>query len=173
VTIASSVVLRKVLADEPAGSGHFHASSFAAFAPVAVTPDELGASWRNARLHLPLRVLLNNMLFGQPDAGQMQVDFIDLVMAAAQFRPLGCGTLLSSGTVSNRHDETPPIRREGVGFASIAEARAAEKAKYGRSRTPYLKVGDRVRIAAFDTHEHPVFGTIDQTVVAGPARAAG
>jgi len=148
----------------------FHARASAAFAPVAVTPDELGSGWRGEKAALRVRVLLNGALFGQPDAGAMQPDFAALVMAAAQARPLGAGTLLGSGTVSNRHEETPPIRREGIGFASIAEARAAEKVKYGRTRTPFLKPGDRVRIVAVDAEERPVFGTIDQTVTAA-ARA--
>lgn len=166
VLLANSLSLRKLVADDlQQGAGYFHSKPMTAFAPAAVTPEELGVSWRGNRLCLPVRVTINNMLFGQPNAGaDMQFDFVDLILAAAQTRPLGNGTILSAGTVSNRHDETPPIRREGVGFASIAEARTVEKAKYGRARTPYLKSGDRVRITAVDSGERPVFGTIDQTV---------
>jgi fumarylacetoacetate (FAA) hydrolase len=166
VMIACEVSLRKLVADDlQQGLGLFHSRPEVAFAPAALTVDELAGAWRGQRLFLPVRVLVNNMLFGQPNAGtDMQFDFADLIMAAAQTRPLGNGTILSAGTISNRHDETPPIRREGIGFASIAEARAAEKAKYGRARTPFLKDGDRIRVAAFDTGERPVFGTIDQTV---------
>lgn len=148
----------------------FHARASAAFAPVAATPDELGGAWRGAAAALRVRVLLNASLFGQPNTSAMQPDFAELIAAVAQLRPLGAGTLLGSGTVSNRHDETLPIRREGVGFASIAEARAAEKAKYGRARTPFLKPGDRVRIVAVDADERPMFGAIDQTVVRSEPR---
>ena len=151
--------------DSEGAGGHFQSQPLSCFAPAAVTPQQLGNWWRNGRLHLQVRVLVNAMLFGQPNAGvDMAFDFGDLIVAAARNRPLGNGTILSAGTISNRHDETPPIRREGIGFASIAEARTVETANYGRARTPYLKPGDRVRIVAVDAAERPVFGTIDQTV---------
>jgi fumarylacetoacetate (FAA) hydrolase len=166
VGVLNDVTLRRLVADDlQQGFGLFHAKPQTSFAPVLVTPDELGAAWRDAKLHLVVRVMLNDMLFGQPNAGvDMHFDFIDLIVAAAQTRALGNGTILGSGTISNRHSETPPIRREGIGFGCIAEARTLEKLKYGRSRTPFLKPGDRVRIAALDAGERPVFGSIDQTV---------
>ena len=170
VTVCNDVSLRKLVAgDLEQGFGFFHAKPATSFAPVVATLDELGAAWRDAKLHLPVRVTINNMLFGQPNAGvDMSFDFADLIVAAAQTRALGTGTILGSGTISNRHDETPPIRREGTGFACIAEARTVEKMKYGRARTPFLKAGDRIRIAAIDQSEQPVFGTIDQTVALLP-----
>ncbi len=166
VTVCNDISLRKLVVDDlEQGFGFFHAKPATAFAPVAVTPDELGPAWRDAKLHLPVRTTINTTLFGQPNAGRdMQYDFADLIAAAAQTHPLGAGTIIASGTVSNRHTEAPPIRRDGIGFASIAEARAVEKARYGRARTPFLKPGDRVRIAAIDTAENPVFGAIDQSV---------
>ncbi|MDR3472801.1 MAG: fumarylacetoacetate hydrolase family protein [Devosia sp.] len=166
VTLACELSLRKLAADDlEQGFGYFLSKPTIAFAPAALTPDELGSAWRGQRVFMPVRVLLNNMLFGQPNAGiDMHFDFAELIMAAARTRPLGTGTILSAGTISNRHEETPPIRREGIGFAAIAEARVVEKAKYGRARTPFLKDGDRIRVAAFDAAERPVFGTIDQTV---------
>jgi len=172
VLLCNTLVLRRLL-DEPQTPDPtgFQARPLAAFAPAAVTPKGLGAAWRQGRLVGPVRVTINDMLFGQPDAGtDMQFDFADLIVAAAQHRPLGSGTIVASGTVSNRHDETPPVRREGIGFASIGEARTLELAKYGRARTPYLKPGDRVRITALDAGERPIFGTIDQ-LVGGPTKS--
>jgi fumarylacetoacetate (FAA) hydrolase len=170
ITVCNDVSLRKLVAgDLEQGFGFFHAKPATSFAPVVATLDELRTNWRDEKLHLPVRVTINNMLFGQPDAGvDMSFDFADLIVAAAQTRALGNGTILGSGTISNRHDETPPIRREGIGFACIAEARTVEKMKYGRARTPFLKSGDRIRIAAIDQNEQAVFGTIDQLVALLP-----
>ena len=170
VTICNDLSLRKLVAEDlEQGFGFFHSKPGTAFAPVAVTPEDLGTAWRRDKLHLAVRVSLNDTLFGQPNAGtDMHFDFADLIVAAAQTRALANGTILGSGTISNRHDETPPMRREGIGFACIAEARTMEKLKYGRSRTPFLKPGDRVRIAAVDSADRPVFGAIDQTVTLGP-----
>jgi fumarylacetoacetate (FAA) hydrolase len=166
VTLCNDVSLRKLVADDlQQGFGFFHAKPATSFAPVVATLDELGSAWRDNRLHLQVRVLVNGQLFGQPDAGvDMHFNFADLIMGAAQTRALGAGTILGGGTISNRHDETLPIRREGIGFACIAEARTVEKLKYGRARTPFLKPGDRVVIAAIDAAERAVFGAIDQTV---------
>lgn len=166
IGLCNDVTLRKLAADDlQQGFGLFHGKAAAAFAPVVATPDEFGAAWRDDKLHLVVRVLINEMLFGQVDAGvDMQFDFAELIMAAARTRALGAGTILGSGVISNRHSETLPIRRDGVGFGCIAEARTVEKLKYGRARTPFLKPGDRVRIVAIDAAERPVFGGIDQTV---------
>jgi len=166
ITICNDVSLRKLVAgDLQQGFGFFHAKPATSFAPVVATLDELGSAWRDDKLHLPVRVLINGMLLGLPDAGvDMHFDFAELIMGAAQTRALGAGTILGGGTISNRHHETPPIRREGIGFACIAEARTVEKLKYGRARTPFLKPGDRVVIAAIDANERPSFGAIDQVV---------
>ena len=166
VTILNDVSLRRLVADDlQNGFGFFHAKPSTAFAPIVMTPDRLGGHWRDNRLHLKLRVQVNGTLYGQPDAGVgMHFDFADLIVEAARTRGLGAGTIIGGGTVSNPHDETLPIKRDGIGFACIAEARTAEKAKYGRARTPFLKPGDRVRIAAVDSEGHSVFGDIDQVV---------
>ena len=108
---------------------------------------------------------VNGKLYGQPNAGvDVKFDFADLIVGAAQTRQLGAGTIIGSGTIANRHEQALPLTRDGIGFASIAEARTLEKLKYGRARTPFLKAGDRVKIAAVDAEERPVFGIIDQTV---------
>lgn len=166
LSVINDVSLRRLVVDDlQNGYGFFHAKPSTAFAPVVATPDEFGTHWRDGRLHLRVQVLVNGKLFGQPNAGvDMHFAFPDLIVAAAKTRQLGCGTIIGSGTVSNRHDEALPIRKDGVGFACIAEARTVEKIKYGRARTPFLKAGDRVVIAAIDAAETPVFGSISQTV---------
>lgn len=166
VGVLNDVSLRKLVADDlQQGFGFFHAKPATAFAPVVATPTELGEIWKDNRLHLRVQSSVNGKLYGQPNAGtDVQFDFVDLIVAAAQTRQLGAGTIVGSGTIANRHDQALPLTRDGIGFASIAEARTLEKLKYGRARTPFLKPGDRVKIAAVDAEERPVFGIIDQTV---------
>ncbi|ODT72163.1 MAG: hypothetical protein ABS75_05045 [Pelagibacterium sp. SCN 63-23] len=166
VTILNDVSLRRLVVDDlQNGFGFFHAKPSTAFAPVVITPDSLGSLWRDHRLHLPVRVEVNGALYGQPNAGLgMHFDFVDLIVEAARTRSLGAGTIIGGGTISNPHDETLPLKRDGIGFACIAEARTAEKAKYGRARTPFLKPADLVRIGAIDADGKPVFGMIEQVV---------
>ena len=166
VTVLNDVSLRRLVADDlQNGFGFFHAKPSTSFAPVVITPDSLGAAWRDNRLHLPIRIEVNGVLYGQPNAGiGMHFDFADLIVEAARTRNLAAGTIIGGGTVSNPHDQTLPIKADGIGFACIAEARTAEKAKYGRARTPFLKPGDRVRIGAVDAGGKSLFGDIDQAV---------
>lgn len=166
VTICNDVSLRRLVVDDlKNGFGFFHAKPSTSFAPIVVTPDALGPAWRDDRLHLMVRILVNDRLYGQPNAGRdVHFDFVDLIVAAARTRALSAGTILGSGTIANRHDEALPIKKDGIGFGCIAEARTVEKSKYGRARTPFLLAGDRLRIVAVDDQERPVFGTIDQMV---------
>jgi fumarylacetoacetate (FAA) hydrolase len=166
VGICNDVSLRRLVAEDlQDGFGFFHSKPSTSFSPVFVTPDELASAWRGEKLHLPVRVGINGKLFGQPNAGvDMHFDFADLIVAAARTRSLGTGTLIGSGTIANAHDEALAGKPDNVGFACIVEARTVEKLKYGRARTPFLKAGDRVSIAALDAAGHPVFGTIAQTV---------
>lgn len=168
ITICNDVSLRRLVSDDlQDGFGFFHSKPSTSFAPVVVTPDSLGDRWRDSRLHLPVRVEVNGTLYGQPNAGvDVHFDFPGLIVEAARTRQLGAGTIIGSGTIANHHDETLPIREDGIGFGCIAEARTAEKAKFGRARTAFLKPGDRVRIAAIGAGGRSVFGDIDQTVVA-------
>jgi fumarylacetoacetate (FAA) hydrolase len=167
VTLCNDVSLRRLVADDlQNGFGFFHSKPSTAFAPVVVTPETLGDSWRNNRLDLPVRVEVNGTLYGQPNAAvDVHFDLVDLIIEAARTRALGAGTIIGSGTIANHHDQTLPIKEDGIGFACIAEARTAEKAKFGRARTPFLKPGDRVRIAAMGPQGKSVFGDIDQNVV--------
>ncbi|HEY4203351.1 MAG TPA: fumarylacetoacetate hydrolase family protein [Devosiaceae bacterium] len=166
VTTCNDVSLRRLVADDlHNGFGFFHAKPSTSFGPVVATPDEFGVAWHDNKLHLRVEVEVNGKLFGRPDAGvDMHFDFADLIAAAANTRTLGAGTIIGSGTITNRHDETPPIRKDGIGFACIAEARAVEKLKYGKARTPFLKAGDRLRIVAIDAEGRPLLGAIDQRV---------
>jgi fumarylacetoacetate (FAA) hydrolase len=168
VTVLNDVSLRKLVADDlQNGFGFFHAKPSTAFAPLVLTVASLGDLWRDNRLHLPVRVEVNGTLYGQPNAGVgMHFDFADLIVEAARTRRLAAGTIVGGGTISNPHDETLPLKRDGIGFACIAEARTAEKAKFGRARTPFLKAGDRVRIKAVDAGGRSVFGDIQQRVEA-------
>lgn len=166
VTVCNDVSLRRLVADDlQNGFGFFHSKPSTSFAPIVVTPDSLGNVWRDNRLHLPVRIEVNGVLYGQPNAGtEMHFDFADLIVEAARTRTLASGTIIGGGTVSIRHDESLPIKSNGIGFACIAEARTVEKLKYGRARTPFLKPGDTVRIGAVSADGSSVFGDIGQAV---------
>jgi fumarylacetoacetate (FAA) hydrolase len=166
VTICNDVSLRRLVLDDlQNGFGFFHAKPSTAFAPVVITPDQLGGAWKDNRLHLPVRIEVNGTLYGQPNAGtDVHFDFADLIVEAARTRNLAAGTIVGGGTVSNRHDEALPIKKDGIGFACIAEARTVEKLKYGRARTPFLKNGDSVRISAVGADGRSVFGDIAQRI---------
>ena len=143
--------------------GFFLSKPATAFAPVAVTPDELGDAWRDGRAALKVRVDWNGVRFGELDAGaETRFGFGELIAFAARTRNLRPGSVLGLGTISHAAKER--------GFATIAEARAQEKIDHGAARTGFMKYGDRVRIEAFDATGAPVFGAIDQTVVSSRRR---
>jgi fumarylacetoacetate (FAA) hydrolase len=170
VMLANDVTLRGLTASELAkGFGFFQSKPSSAFSPVAVTPDELGAHWAAGRLSLPLLSTLNGAPLGRPNAGvDMTFDFGRLIAHAARTRSLGAGTVVGSGTVSNRaSDGGPgkPIRDGGVGYSCLAEQRVVETILEGKPRTPFLRPGDTVRIEMLDGHRRSIFGAIEQTVV--------
>lgn len=139
------------------GFGFLQAKPSSAFAPVAVTPDELGDAWRDGRVQLALNVQWNGAWFGQPDGGQMNFSFAQLIAHAALTRRLGAGCLIGSGTVSNAE--------RSAGSACIAERRAIEMIEHGAPRTDFMQFGDRVRMEVFGTDGQSLFGAIDQRVV--------
>lgn len=139
------------------GFGFLQAKPSSAFAPVAVTPDELGEAWREGRVHLALNIEWNGQWFGHPHGGQMNFSFGQLIAHAAFTRRLGAGTLIGSGTVSN-------VERS-AGSACIAERRAIEMIEHGSARTGFMQFGDRVRMDVLDAQGRSVFGAIDQCVV--------
>jgi fumarylacetoacetate (FAA) hydrolase len=154
--LMNDVSLRELIPRELAtGFGFFHSKPPSSFSPFALTPDELGDDWRDGRLHLPLKTLLNGILFGQPNAGEMHFSFFDLIAHAAKTRPLSAGTIIGSGTVSNSD--------ESVGSSCLVERRMIEKIRTGGISTHYLADGDRVQIA-LSKDGQDVFGTIDQKV---------
>jgi len=168
VMLVNDVSLRGLIpAELGKGFGFFQSKPSSAFSPVAVTPESLGEAWDGGRLHLPLRVDLNGQPFGRAEAGiDMTFDFPQLIAHAAKTRPLSAGTIIGSGTVSNKLDGGPgkPVADGGVGYSCIAEIRMIETIKDGEPRTPFLKFGDEVRIEMFDKQGHSIFGAIEQNV---------
>ncbi|HXF89004.1 MAG TPA: fumarylacetoacetate hydrolase family protein [Xanthobacteraceae bacterium] len=167
--LVNDVSFRNLIAPELAkGFGFLQSKGQTAFSPVAVTPDELGSAFDGGKVHLPLVTHINGALFGRPNAGvDMTFDFPTLVAHAAKTRPLGAGTIIGSGTVSNRDpDGGPgrPVAEGGVGYSCIAELRSVETIRHGAPKTPFLKFGDRVRIEMFDTDGRSIFGAIEQQV---------
>jgi fumarylacetoacetate (FAA) hydrolase len=170
VMLANDISLRNLIPNELAkGFGFVQSKPPTAFSPVAVTPDELGATWSDGKLNLPLLCLLNGKLFGRPAAGvDMTFDFGTLIAHAASTRPLAAGTIIGSGTVSNRAaDGGPgkPLADGGVGYACIAEQRMVETILKGAPKTPFLRFGDSVRIEMKDAAGHSIFGAIEQEIL--------
>jgi len=168
VMLVNDVSLRGLIPAELAkGFGFFQSKPSSAFSPVAVSPDELGEAWDGGKLHLPLRVDLNGKPFGRANAGiDMTFDFPQLIAHAAKTRPLAAGTIVGSGTVSNKLDGGPgkPVADGGAGYSCIAEIRTIETINHGAPRTSFLHFGDVVRIEMKDGHGHSIFGAIEQTV---------
>jgi fumarylacetoacetate (FAA) hydrolase len=169
VMLVNDVSLRNLIPAELAkGFGFFQSKPSSAFSPVAVTPDELGRAWDGGKLNLPLRVDLNGEPFGRAEAGEdMTFDFPTLIAHAARTRPLAAGTIIGSGTVSNRDsDGSPgrPVWEGGRGYSCIAELRMVETLREGKPTTPFLRFGDRVRIEMKDEQGRSIFGAIEQIV---------
>jgi fumarylacetoacetate (FAA) hydrolase len=169
VVLVNDVSLRNLIPMELGkGFGFFQSKPASTFSPIAVTPDELGEAWDGGKLHLPLLSSLNGSLFGRPDAGtDMTFDFPTLIAHAARTRSLSAGTIIGSGTVSNKGpDGGPgkPVSEGGVGYSCIAEQRTVETIRNGAAKTPFLGFGDTIRIEMKDKAGHSVFGAIEQTV---------
>ena len=166
--LVNDVSLRNLIPAELAkGFGFFQSKPASAFSPVAVTPDELGDAWKEGKVHRPLTVHVNGKLFGKPDAGtDMVFDFHRLVARAAATRELCAGSIIGSGTVSNKQGglHGSSIGNGGVGYCCIAEVRMYETIEAGKPQTPYLQFGDTVRIEMFDAAGKSIFGAIDQRV---------
>jgi len=170
--LANDVSLRNLIPNELAkGFGFFQSKPASAFSPVAVTPDELGDAWRDAKVHLPLVVHLNGQPFGRPNAGvDMTFDFGQLVAHVATTRELEAGSIIGSGTVSNKQGglHGSSIENGGVGYCCLAEVRMYETIEGGAPKTSFLKFGDRVRIEMADAEGRTIFGAIEQTVARYP-----
>jgi len=169
ILLVNDVSLRNLIPGELGkGFGFFQSKPSSAASPVAVTPDELGAAWDGGKLHLPLLVELNGEPFGRAEAGaDMTFDFPALIAHAARTRRLAAGSIIGSGTVSNRDAEGGPgrpIAAGGRGYSCIAEQRTVETLLHGAAQTPFLRFGDRVRIEMKDAAGRSIFGAIDQRV---------
>jgi len=165
VVLVNDVSLRGFIQREIAsGFGFFQAKPSSSFSPVALTPDELGSAWRGGRVCLSMLVSLNGEWFGQPNGAEMSFSFAELISHAARTRRLSAGTIIGSGTVSNRDPE--------AGSACISERRALEMIAHGQVQTPFMRFGDRVRIEALNEEGDTVFGAIDQRIVAQGASHA-
>ncbi len=168
VGLTNDVSLRNLIPAELAkGFGFFQSKPASAMSPVFVTPDALGARWQGGKLHGTLAVDLNGDAFGRADAGvDMTFDFGTLIAHAAKTRALGAGTIVGSGTVSNRGADGGPgdaVAAGGVGYSCLAELRTIETIRHGSPTTPFMRAGDQVRIA-MDDDGHSIFGAIEQTV---------
>ncbi|WP_395673449.1 fumarylacetoacetate hydrolase family protein [Phenylobacterium sp.] len=168
VLLCNDVSLRNLIPNELAkGFGFYQSKPASAFSPVAVTPDAL-PGWKDGKLSGALDVELNGKPLGAADAGaDMAFDFGTLIAHAAKTRSLSAGTIVGSGTVSNRGpDGGPgkPVGEGGVGYSCLAEVRTVETLAGGEARTPFLTAGDVVRIEMRDARRHTIFGAIEQEV---------
>jgi fumarylacetoacetate (FAA) hydrolase len=168
VMLVNDVSLRNLIPKElEKGFGFFQSKPASAFSPVAVTPDELGQAWRDSKLCLPLQVTLNGDPFGRPNAGDdMTFSFAQLVAHAARTRELAAGSIIGSGTVSNKQGDLhgSSIANGGVGYCCLAELRMYETIEQGAPHTSFLRFGDTVRIEMLDAAGASIFGAIDQEV---------
>lgn len=169
VMLSNDVSLRNLIPGEIAKNfGFFQSKPASSFSPVAVTPDALGEAWKDGKLHGPVEVELNDQPLGQADAGvDMTFDFGTLIAHAAKTRALAAGSIIGSGTVSNRGADGGPgksVQDGGAGYSCLAELRTVEALAQGAPKTPFLKAGDKVRIEMRDARRHSIFGAIEQEV---------
>jgi len=166
--LVNDVSLRALIPTELGkGFGFLQSKPSSTFSPVAITPDELDEHWVEGKLHLPLQVEYNNKLFGRANAGiDMTFDFPTLIAHAAKTRRLGAGTIIGSGTVSNKLDGNPgkSIEQGGVGYSCIAEMRMIETINNGKPSTPFMQFGDTVKIYMLNSDGTSIFGEIEQVV---------
>jgi fumarylacetoacetate (FAA) hydrolase len=158
--LVNDVSLRNLIpAELGKGFGFFQSKPATAFSPVAVTPDELGDAWHEGRVHRPMIVHWNGKKVGQPDCGtDMVFNFGELIAHAAKTRNVRAGSIVGSGTVSNKDTKR--------GYCCIAEKRCLETIEHGAPTTEFMKFGDSVKIEIFDEAGKSIFGAIDQSVVA-------
>src|SRR3990167_734994 len=167
--LVNDVLLRGPIPRERAkGFGFFQSKPASAFSPVAVTPDELGEAWADCLIHLPLMVDLNGQPFGRANAGaDATFNLAQLIAHAAKTRKLGAGSVIGTGTISNKGaDGGPgkPVAEGGAGYSCIAEIRMIETIEGGAPKTPFMQPGDTVRIEMRDAAGHSIFGAIEQAV---------
>jgi fumarylacetoacetate (FAA) hydrolase len=169
VGLTNDVSLRNLIpAELSKGFGFFQSKPASAFSPVFITPDQLGERWKDGKLHGTLCVDLNGKALGRADAGvDMTFDFGEIIAHIAKTRKLAAGTIVGSGTVSNRDSDGgpgKPVSEGGLGYSCLAEVRTVETIRDGKPETPFMKAGDTVRIWMDDEKHHAIFGVIEQVV---------
>ena len=156
--LINDISLRGLIPEElKRGFGFFQGKPSSSFAPFAITKEELGSAWQNGRVHLPMQVEFNGKPFGKADAGEMHFHFGELIAHSAKTRSLTAGTIIGSGTVSNKDTSK--------GCSCIAEKRMLEKINTGKITTNFMKPGDKVKIEMKDKTGKSLFGSIEQKVV--------
>ena len=170
VMLVNDVSLRGLIPGELAkGFGFFQSKPASAFSPVAVTPDELGEAWKDSLIHLPLMVDYNGAAFGRAEVGvDATFNMAQLVAHAAKTRKLAAGTIIGSGTISNKGEDGgpgKPVSEGGLGYSCIAEIRMIETIYEGSPKTRFMRPGDTVRVEMRDKANHSIFGAIEQQVV--------
>ncbi len=156
--LVNDVSLRNLIPEELAkGFGFVQSKPASSFSPVAVTPDELGAAWAEGKVHLPLRATWNGVLVGQPNAGvDMVFNFPQLITHLAKTRNVRAGSIIGSGTVSNKD--------ASKGYTCIAEKRCLETIATGEPKTPFMKFGDTIKLEMLDAQGKSIFGAINQQI---------
>ena len=158
ICLVNDVSLRNLIpAELGKGFGFMNSKPRSALSPVAVTPDQLGDSWKDGKIHLPLVTHYNGELFGNPECGvDMQFDFGELIAHAARTRPLAAGTIIGSGTIANED--------ESRGSSCLAERRVLEIIAGGEATTPFMRFGDTVRIEMLDRDGMSIFGAVEHMI---------
>lgn len=158
VMLLNDYTLRALTRTElPKGFGFMQAKPTSSFSPVAITPDEFGAAWDGEKFRIKVHSAVNGGRMGEPDAGNdMFFTYPTLIAHAARTRSLSAGTILGAGSISNQD--------EAAGFGCLAELRIHEQMEHGAARTPWLKIGDTVRIEALDASGTSLFGAIEQRI---------
>ncbi|MEK8047218.1 MAG: fumarylacetoacetate hydrolase [Burkholderiales bacterium PBB6] len=156
--LANDWSLRNLIPDELAkGFGFVQSKPATAFSPVAVTPDELGDAWQGGKVHLTLQSTWNGRKVGQCEAGpEMTFHFGQLIAHLAKTRQVRAGSIVGSGTVSNKD--------WAKGYSCIAERRAIETIEHGAPKTEFMQFGDTIRIEMKGRDGLSLFGAIEQTV---------
>ena len=167
VMLANDVSLRNLIPNELAkGFGFFQGKPATAFSPVAITPDELGEAWQGGRVHLTLQSTWNGRKVGMCEAGpDMTFHFGQLIAHICKTRNVRAGSIVGSGTVSNRGVEVDGKKDWPKGYSCIAEKRAIETILDGQPSTEFMKFGDTIRIEMKDKNGQSLFGAIDQQIV--------
>lgn len=170
IMLVNDVSLRGLIPEELAkGFGFFQSKPASAFSPVCVTPDELGDAWKGSLIHLPLMVDYNGEAFGRAQVGvDATFNMAQLVAHAAKTRNLSAGTIIGSGTISNKGEDGgpgKPVSEGGKGYSCIAEIRMIETIYEGSPKTRFMRPGDTVRVEMRDKDNHSIFGAIEQSVV--------